>query len=189
MNKTTWQFILIIAIIVLAALSRLVFHIPNFSPLAAIALFAAANFGKKWMAVGIPFAATWLSDLTLNNTLYAHFHSSFIWFYPGFYWQYACYILIALLGGLLFKRGVTAGSVIIGSFGASTLFFLISNFGVWVSTAMYAKSLSGLISCYVLAIPFYRGTLLGDLIYSAVLFGGYFIFQSYWAKRYSQAVA
>jgi hypothetical protein len=56
---------------------------------------------------------------------------------------------------------------------SSVLFFVLTNFGVWAFDALYPKTLEGLMACYVAAIPFFRNTLLGDLSYTVVLFGGF----------------
>lgn len=162
----------LVVMIVLAAFSRLLPHMPNFSPLEAIGLFGAAHFTKKWQVLAIPLAATWLSDLYLNNVVYAIYYPGFTLIYDGFYWQYGPYILIAVLGLILLKR-VTVGRVLTGALGASVIFFLISNFGVWLGSKVYSQDLTGLIACYAAGLPFMKGTLLGNLTYSALLFGSF----------------
>lgn len=156
-------------LIVLAAFSRLIPHMPNFSPLGAIAVFGAAYFSKKWHVFLIPIAATWLSDLFINNVIYAQYYPQFTWFYEGFYWQYGAYLLIALFALFLFKK-VTAITALFGALGSSVIFFLISNFGCWSS---YPQTIEGLIACYAAGIPFLKGTLLGDLFYCGILFGSF----------------
>ena len=163
-------------IILVAAFSRLIPHMPNFSPLGGIALFGAAHFSKKWLAFLIPLIAVWLSDLILNNVIYAQFYSEFTWFYPGFYWQYASYLLIALTGTFLFRK-INTKRVIGGIAASSALFFLISNFGVWAGGTMYPPTFSGLLACYAAGIPFLQGTVTGDMVYTASLFGGYYLLQ------------
>ncbi len=177
MKKINLQIGFLTLIIILAAFSRLVPHMPNFSPLGVIGLFGAAHFSKKWQAFLIPIAATWLSDLFINNVIYAQYYPEFTWFYSGFYWQYGSYFLITLLGIWLYHNQVSIKNVAGGSIGSGLIFFLVSNFGVWASGTMYPADLNGLITCYTAGIPFYKGTLLGDLFYSAVLFGGYYLLQ------------
>ena len=176
-NKIKLQFSFLIAIIVLAAFSRIIPHMPNFSPLGAIGLFGAAHFEKKWKAFLIPIAATWLSDLFINNVIYAQYYPQFTWFYDGFYWQYGSYLLITLVGLLIFKK-ISVSKVLLGGLVSTTIFFTVSNFGCWLGSTFYPQNITGLSACYVAGIPFLNGTLLGDLFYSAVLFGGYYLLQS-----------
>jgi len=176
-NKIKLQFGFLIAIIVLAAFSRIIPHMPNFSPLGAIGLFGAAHFDKKWKAFLIPIAATWLSDLFINNVIYAQYYPQFTWFYEGFYWQYGSYLLITLAGLIIFNK-ISMPKVLLASLSSTIIFFTVSNFGCWIGSTFYTQNLTGLTTCYIAGIPFLTGTLLGDLFYSAVLFGGYYLLQS-----------
>lgn len=176
-NKIKLQFGFLIAIIVLAAFSRIIPHMPNFSPLGAIGLFGAAHFDKKWKAFLIPIAATWLSDLFINNVIYAQYYPQFTWFYEGFYWQYGSYLLITFAGLIIFNK-ISVSKVLLGGLASTTIFFTVSNFGCWLGSTFYPQNFTGLTACYVAGIPFLTGTLLGDLFYSVVLFGGYYLLQS-----------
>ena len=159
----------LIALILAAAFSRTIPHMPNFSPLGAIGLFGAAYLLKKWQAFLIPFAATWLSDLFINNVIYAKYYPTFTWFYPGFIWQYGTYLLITLAGIFIFKR-ITPLRVLAAILASTTLFFLITNFGAWPGEPTYSQDFQGLLSCYVAGLPYLKGTLLGDFFYVIVLF-------------------
>jgi hypothetical protein len=177
MQKTIYlRFSLLIIMVLMAAFSRLIPHIPNFSPLGAIGLFGAAYFDKKWQAFLIPIAATWLSDLFINNIIYRQYFSEFTWFYQGFYWQYGSYLLIVLAGIFILKT-INIQKIVVGAIAPTTIFFLVSNFGVWASGSMYPKTFEGLLTCYVAGIPFLKGTMLGDFFYSGVLFGSFAIAQ------------
>ena len=172
-NKITVRTITLFALIILAAFSRMIPHMPNFSPLGAIGVFAVAHFSKKWLGIFIPIMATWLSDLFINNVIYAKYTTSFVWFYEGFYWQYGSYILIAIAAIFIMKK-VNVQNVLAGALASTAIFFLVSNFGVWFSsTTTYPHTFSGLMTCYAVGIPFINGTLLGDLFYCTVLFGGF----------------
>lgn len=175
-NKITLRAGVVGMMIVLAAFSRLIPHMPNFSPLAAMALFSAAHFQKKWIAFIIPLLSLWLSDLVLNNVVYTAYYPSFTWFYPGFYWQYGSLLLIGFLG-FLFLNTISVKKVLGTAISASLLFFLISNFGVWLGSSMYPQNFAGLITCYVAGVPFLKGTLIGDLFYTSVLFGVFALLQ------------
>jgi hypothetical protein len=144
----------------------------NFSPLGAMALFGAAHFKNKWHAFLIPITATWISDLFINNVIYGQYYPTFTWFYEGFYWQYGSYLLIGLMGLILFSK-VSAPRILAGATISSLIFFLVSNFGCWIGSSTYSQDFTGLGICYMAGVPFLKGTLLGDLVYSAILFGGF----------------
>lgn len=175
-QKINLQFILISAIILLAAFSRVIPHPANFSPLGAIGLFGGAYFLKKWHALIIPIAATWLSDLFINNVIYAKYYPEFTWFYDGFYWQYASYLLISVVGILFYKK-INPSKVVGGALISTIIFFMVSNVGCWVGNLFYPQNANGLLTCYMAGIPFVKGTLLGDLFYTSVLFGTFYLVQ------------
>lgn len=175
-NKLTLRVGVLTVIILLAAFSRIIPHMPNFSPLGAIGLFGAAYFTKKWQAFLIPITATWLSDLFINNVLYAQYYPHFTWFYGGFYWQYGSYLLITLAGIFILAKA-TPVRIISGASASSVIFFIVSNFGVWAGGSMYPPTFEGLIACYTAGIPFLKGTLFGDFFYSGVLFGSFALAQ------------
>jgi hypothetical protein len=170
--KINLRFSVLTGLIILAAFSRIIPHPANFSPLGAIAIFGAAHFSKKWQVLLIPLAAAWLSDLFINNVIYAAYYPQFTWFYEGFYWQYSSYILIALITMPIFTK-VSKERVLIASFASTIIFFLVSNIGCFVGNSYYPESFTGLMNCYVAGIPFIKGTLLGDLFYSIMLFGSF----------------
>ncbi len=176
-EKINLRFSVLAALIFLCAFSRIIPHMPNFSPLGAIGLFGAAHFSKKWQAFLIPIAATWLSDLFINNVIYGQYYPEFTWFYQGFYWQYGSYILITLTGFAIFKNKVNIAKVLTGALASTAIFFLISNFGCWIGSTTYPQNFGGLMTCYAAGIPFLKGTLLGNLFYSGVLFGAFALAQ------------
>ncbi len=179
MKKINLQFGFLVLLIVLLALSRMLPHPLNFSPLVAMGLFGAAHFAKRWQAFLIPIVAAWASDLFINNVLYSQYYPTFVWFYEGFYWQYGTYLLIILLGTWYFKNNISIPKVLGGVFGSGLIFYLFSNFGVWLTTTLYPLNFSGLIICYTAGLPFYKSTLAGDLFYSTLLFGSYYLIQRF----------
>lgn len=146
-------------IIFIAAALRLAPHPPNFAPIAAMALFGGAYFNRGY-AFLVPIVAMLASDL-------------FIGFYSPVVMGsvYGSFILAGLIG-LWLKKRKSPRNVILAAIGSSVLFFLITNFAVWLG-GWYPRSLTGLIECYTLALPFFRNTILGDLFYTGVFFGGY----------------
>lgn len=164
--------------ILMAALSRLLPHPDNVTPVGAMALFGGAYFSRKYLAFLLPLVAMWFSDLLLNNLYYARlypeYYDGFVWF--GNWWVYGAFIVMVGLGIALLKK-VSVTRVIGASLLGSILFFLITNFGAWAVDPMYPKTVGGLTAAYAAGIPFFRNTLLGDLVYCGVLFGGF-----EWAK-------
>ena len=176
-QKIDIRFGVLSLLVLLAAFSRLIPHPPNFAPIGAMALFGAAYFSKKYIALIIPVLSMWLSDLVINNVIYAQYFDGFTFFYQGFYWTYAAFVVIGVIGFFMLKK-VQLKSVVLASLLAAVLFFVISNFGVWASGTMYPKNFSGLLACYTAAIPFFKNTLMGNLVYSGVLFGAFEFAQS-----------
>lgn len=151
-------FTLVIAAFTFAA--RFFPHLPNFTPVGALALFAGAYLAPKtkW-ALLLPLPILFLSDLFL-----------------GFYeWQimvlvYGSFLLYGTIGFLVSQKK-NSFAVVVGTFGGALLFFLITNFGVWAFSSLYPHTMQGLWNAYVLAIPFFRSMLFGDLAYTGIFFG------------------
>jgi hypothetical protein len=159
---------LITALIFVVALLRLLPHPPNFTPLGAVALFAGARLGWRYLAFLIPLGALFFSDLLLELTTGWGFHSTLPFVYLAF--------ALAVGVGIMIRRaGISVGSVAGGAVGASVIFYLVSNFAVWATTGMYPLNWQGLVACYVAAIPFFGNTLAGDLFFSAPIFGSFAI--------------
>ena len=177
MKKLNLQTGVLSIIILLAAFTRIMPHPPNFSPMAAIGLFGAAHFAKKWQAFFIPLIGIWVSDLVINNYVYSSSSSNFVWFYSGFYWQYMSYILIIFTGLFIFNRGISLTKTFGGMMSSSGIFFLVSNFGVWTGGTMYPKNFGGLITCYAAGVPFIHNTIISDVLFTTVLFGTYYLLQ------------
>jgi hypothetical protein len=169
MNK---RFLILSGLILAAAISRLIPHPYNFAPIGAMSLFGAAYFSDKKFSFIMPLVAMFISDLLINNILYASFYKSFTLFTPGFYWIYGAIALIVLTGMFLLKK-ISFTRVLTGSLAASVIFFVITNIGTWIGNPMYPQTFQGLILCFEAAIPFFHNTLVGDVFYCGVLFGGF----------------
>ena len=168
-KKINLRFSVISSIILLAAISRLIPHPSNFAPIGGMALFGAAYYVKQYWAFIIPIISMWISDLAINNIIYGQYFDHFVWFYQGCYWTYGAFALIALIGFGVLKK-IRIKNLLVASFLASLIFYLLSNLGVWISTNMYPKNFGGLITCYIAGLPFFKNTLLGDLFYTGLLF-------------------
>ncbi|MFK7900578.1 MAG: DUF6580 family putative transport protein [Cyclobacteriaceae bacterium] len=171
MMKQKNNLFLITILLLLAITSRFLSMPSNFSILGAIALFSGACITNKVFRFALPMVLLFVSDLLLNNLVYAEYYESFTFFYSGAFFSYAAYALAIIIGSLLTKTNSL--HIIGGSVGAAVVFFVLSNFGVWATTAMYAKTFSGLLSCYEMAIPFFKNSLASNLVFSTLLFGAY----------------
>ncbi|MEC7068440.1 MAG: DUF6580 family putative transport protein [Bacteroidota bacterium] len=148
--------VFLVSLIFFAILSRFLPHPPNFTPIAAIALLSSKGFDNRWVVFLIPIVSLFISDL-------------FIGLHATIPFVYISFILIALLG-LYFKK-INIVLVLL----SSTIFFLVSNFGVWL--LYYPISTEGLVQCYTLALPFFLNTVLGDLVYGALLIYPFYALQ------------
>ena len=146
--------------------------VPNFAPVAGVALFAGYYFRNGWLAALAPLSVMWISDLSLGG------------YQPLLMLTvYALLTLPVLLRGYLRSHFQLEGSArrVLGSWSGllacslacSLLFFLATNLMTWVVTPWYPRSAAGLLQCYVNAIPFFRYTVAGDLLFAGLLFGGY----------------
>lgn len=162
-------------LILIAAMMRLLPHPANFTPIAAIALAGGVYLDKRF-AIVIPLVALMLSDVFLGF----HYTIPFV---------YGSFVLIGILG--LWLRSHKKPLPVLGiTFLSSVLFFIITNFGVWLTGGgwNYPRSVQGLIECYILAIPFFWKTVLGDLVFVGVLFGMFEVAE-YFIRIYKKRTA
>lgn len=156
--KMTPRFIFVASAIIVAAISRILPHFDNVTPVAAMALFGGAYLNDRRLAILLPLLTMLISDMFIG------FHNTMIYVYVG--------MIATSLIGISIKNNIKVQSVLVGSIASSVIFFIISNFGVWASGGFFS-GITGLTETYVLGIPFFRNSLLGDLFYSGVLFGAF----------------
>ncbi len=169
MNVGT-RFYTFSGMILLAALSRVLPHPPNFAPITAMAIFAGAYLTDKRLACAVPLAAMLISDIVLEITTG--------WgFYDGMWTVYSTLALITTLGfalrGRVLRGQLRPLDVAATTLTGSLLFFVLTNAAVWAFGSMYPHTGTGLVACYTAALPFFGNSLLGDLCYAALLFGGF----------------
>lgn len=146
--------------ILVGVVARIIPHVPNFTPIAALALFGGTYFNKKQASV-LPIVVMILSDIIIG------FDSL-----PMRLTVYGSFLLMVVIGKW-FGRNKNIGNLVLASLLSSTFFFITTNFIVWAEGIIYAKNLSGLVQSYYFAIPFFKNTVFGDLFYSGLFFGGY----------------
>lgn len=168
--------LVVLIILLLAIATRFLFisfgqsAIPGFAAVGAMMMLAGAHLGswKKWI---FPLAIFWVSDLIINNVVFAQYFDSFQVF--GSIWVFMAYTLIVLIAFLLMKKPSIV-RLLVTSTTAAVIFFLVTNFGSWLNPVnQYPQNLSGLISSYEAGLPFFRNGLMGDLFFGLVLFGLY----------------
>ena len=165
--------IIAVILVVLGVAARLLPHEANFAPIAAMALFGAVYLSPRYALV-LPLVALMISDLFIGFDSLA---SRLV--------VYGAFVLVGLIG-LGVRRHKTVLTVVASSLAGSVVFYLITNL-VWLYPAtMYSHDIAGQISSYYNALPFFRGTLLGDLFYTVVLFGVYEL-ATYVARKRAQA--
>lgn len=166
LNAFGWSRIAALGAIAALAIYRLTPHLPNFTPVGAMFVLGGLYLGRRvtWMAV--PFAGLFVSDVLLNLAYDGHpIHA-------GRLFDYAAFAVVAVGARMAAERPLPwkLGAVI----AAPVAFFLMSNFGVWLSGGAllnappYPKTLQGLADCYAAALPFFRGTAFGDWIFGAI---------------------
>lgn len=143
-------------LILLAAIMRLVPHWPNFTPIGAMALLGGAYLKNRSQAFIVPLAAMFLSDLVIG------FHGGMLAVYIAF--------AVAVVLGMTLRNKVSVSRTALTALASSVIFFVVTNFAVWMSGSLYPKTAAGLAQCFVMAIPFFHYSVLGDLFYTGILF-------------------
>jgi hypothetical protein len=147
--------------VVLAVAVRFMPHPWHFTPIAASLLFFGAYRSRR--ELWFPLVLLALSDVFLTKVIY---HLPLL---GDQIVTWAWYAAVPLLGTRL-RKHLKPVWIMSSALASSISFFLLSNFGVWAAYELYPKTLSGLITCYAMAVPFFRGTLAGDLLFTPVLF-------------------
>jgi len=181
-EKINIRFITLLCIVMAAGLWRIfqgTGHAPmaGFTPVGAMALFGGAYFFNKVRAYLFPLLTLLVSDMVLMHTVYSSHNNGFL--YDGWHIVYLAFGLMVLIGNTLIKK-VTFKNVLVGALLAGFAHFIIVDFFVWFGGGMdvttglpYTRDFQGLIKCYTLALPFFKKLLIGNVIYCAVLFGGF----------------
>lgn len=166
------RFFIVFSVIIAAALMRLLPHWPNFTPVAAMALFAGTYYERKRFAFAIPIVALFLSDLVLG------FHALM----PAVYLSFVITVVI----GSTIKNHVSVKNIALGAMASTVIFFLITNFAAWLAyPQFYPQTLIGLAECYMAGLAFFNdgsqgisffvNDMLGTFFFSAVFYGAYFL--------------
>ncbi|ALE41297.1 hypothetical protein KQY10_19955 [Leptospira interrogans] len=160
--------LIVFSLILIAVASRYLPHPANFTPILAISLFAGAHFASKRLSLFLPVCALLISDLLIG------FHDQMIPVYG--------ISLLLVVAGWRLRISSSVSKIALWSLSGSVLFFLVTNFYVWLA-GYYSYDLNGLVQCFIMAVPFFQNSLLGDLFYTTVLFGGFALIEKIgWMK-------
>lgn len=155
---------LIVSLILAGVFWRIAPHPSNVTPVLAAALFTGVRISVT-ASVGTTLGTMLLSDLVLG-------------FHPVMPWVYGSLFLVGLMGNR-YRNGINVYNVWFPAFLGSVLFFLATNTGVWVTTALYPKTAGGLLECFIMALPFFRNSLFGDILFSTAIFSVYALSKKY----------
>ncbi|CAI8285182.1 MAG: Uncharacterised protein [Gammaproteobacteria bacterium] len=150
------NIVLITSLFVLLIASRLITEIPNFTPTIALVMFTGYLIKNRYLAILVILSSQIISDL-------------YIGIYSSMVFVYGAYVLIAALMPTIIKS-FNIKSMLIASFISPTLFYIITNFGVWITGSMYPLSIAGLLSCYVAGIPFFDESLISTVLFTVTIY-------------------
>lgn len=158
------RFSVIVSIILMLALYRVIPHPPNVSPVAAMTLFGGAYFADRKLAFIIPLFALVMSDLIIG------LHDTLFFVYGVF--------AVTVVAGIWLSNRLSVITIASTAIATSLLFFIVTNFGAWLfNQGLYPMTSAGLLQSYIAGIPFYANTLIGDLFFTALLFGGFYMLE------------
>jgi hypothetical protein len=150
--------IIALSLIIIGVTMRILPHPANFAPIAAISIFGGAVLPKK-IAIWVPLGAMMISDAVIG-------------FYSLMPLIWVCYLVIALASSHWLRPAKLLRGALL-TVASSLFFYIVTNFGVWLTSGMYVHNWAGIVSCYTLALPFFRNTALSDAVYTAAIFGIY----------------
>ena len=157
--------LVIIAVACTRALPFLIPHLWNFSAVYALGIFAGSQFEDKRLALAMPLGAMALSDLFIGNGFSLHVYAGFI---------------AIVMCGIAIRNRISVTNVALASIAGAILFFLITNFAFIYPTTLYPHNMQGIVTSYVMGLPFLRNALISDLIFAPALFYGFYLLE----KRY-----
>jgi len=153
-----------IGLILGVAVTRFLPHPPNFTPVMSVALFGSAVFFNRYLGIALALAAMAVSDALMG------WHSTLPYVYGAM-------VLTGIMGFLL-REGRSLPKMVAVTLASSVIFFAITNLGVFIAQDMYPKTFAGLGQCFAMALPFFKNSLAGDFLFTAVLFSLHYLFHS-----------
>lgn len=181
MMNRNHTIIAVILLMTICAFARLIPHMPNFTPVESLTIFGAAYLTKKHWAFFLSVLVIYLSDFIINNTVARSFFPDvhgIVWFSSYMMYNFVAMALIVLVSSKIISK-VTFKNVGMSILLASVIFFIITNFGAWVyEKSLYSNDFRGLMASFMAGIPFFRNSLLSNIIFTTVIFGSFEIYKS-----------
>ncbi len=178
--KPNHTLIPVVLLMVICAFARLIPHIPNFTPVESLAIFGAAYLQKRQWAYILPLLLLYVSDFIINNTVARSFfqdQEGIIWFSTYMIYNAVAVGLIVLVSSNLLAK-INIKNLTFSVIASSVIFFIITNFGAWADPkSIYSNDMTGLMSSFTAGIPFFRATLMGNILFTIILFGSLEIFK------------
>ncbi len=163
--------------ILMIALCRLLPHPWNFVPVSASAIFGGIYLNKKWAFI-LPIASMIVADIVLGFSLTDM---------PFVYGSILLSVGIGIwISSKRENKPAFAAYSVFGTLGSSVIFYLITNFGAWLTLSMYSKDFNGLIQSYVMALPFFKNSVAGDLFFISVFITAYELTNILVTKMYNK---
>ncbi|KHJ37183.1 hypothetical protein PBAC_26260 [Pedobacter glucosidilyticus] len=181
-NVRNW----VLVVMILAAAATRFFSLgeqtawSNFTPVGAIAMFGGTYFTHKYKAYLVPLITLFISDIFVTYS----YTGEFTLFYDGFVWVYICFVAMVFIGSLI--KTVNVNTVLLGSLAGVLIHWLVTDIEPWLGGTLYNKDITGYYQSLIAAIPFEKNLLLGNLIFGAVLYGGFELAKSKFAILKSQ---
>jgi len=194
LNRYGWRLGLVLFALTFPALMRAWGQPWNLTPMGSIALFAGAFCNRRTVAIGVTLAAMLINDLTWSLAQTGELAFTFHPVMPFVYGAYVLYVFLGAFSGSswfdksestddvqtkgerTFSRGMLVGA---GALSGSLLFFLMTNFGVWLMYHTYPQTAAGLGQCYLAGLPFLRPTIFADVVFTSLFFGAYAVYAHY----------
>lgn len=156
--------------------ARMLTPLINFTPIGAMALFGGTYFRSRTKSFLFPLLALLISDVLLMQLFYPGLRSGLL--YSGWVWTYASFALMVFIGRAVKK--VNVKNILIASLSAALVHWIVTDYGVWLAGGLdmatgkeLQKNLHGLVQCYVQALPYLKNMLVGNILFSAIMFGGF----------------
>ncbi|QEK51115.1 hypothetical protein FYC62_05065 [Pedobacter aquae] len=168
-NVRNW----VLVVMILAAAATRFFSLgeqtawSNFTPVGAIAMFGGTYFTNKYKAYLVPLITLFISDIFVTYS----YTGEFTLFYNGFIWVYICFVAMVFIGSLI--KTVNVNTVLLGSLAGVLIHWLVTDIEPWLGGTLYNKDITGYYQSLIAAIPFEKNLLLGNLVFGAVLYGGF----------------
>lgn len=182
------NWIVVVGLMVFGVFARLIPHIPNFTPTESIAIFGAAYLGFRYLSYLLPLSLIFISDFVINNTIARPFFpekSGIIWFDSYMIYTALAIVSIVFISKLMLRK-VNFKNVLATVISGTIIFYLFTNFAAWAMPAsIYPSHPGGLMMAYIAGLPFLKISLLGNLVFSGIMFGSMYLIEQKLANKQS----